>query len=78
MRETASISIARRSAAAPARDVTRGAALLELRSTTGVRVLACARGDTVLPVDPGAPLAQGDVLVAVGTREQFLKARLLG
>lgn len=50
---------------------------LELRSKTGVTVLEWARAGVVLPVDPGAPLCSGDVLAAVGTREQFLKARLL-
>jgi CBS domain-containing protein len=33
--------------------------------------------DAVLPVDPGAALREGDVLAAVGTREQFLKVWLL-
>lgn len=55
----------------------RSLAALELRSKTGLMVLEWARAGVVLPVDPGAPLAAGDVLAAVGTREQFLKARLL-
>ncbi|MBA3546984.1 MAG: chloride channel protein [Nannocystis sp.] len=55
----------------------RSLAALELRSKTGVTVLEWDRGDAVLPVDPDAALREGDVLAAVGTREQFLKARLL-
>ena len=44
---------------------------------TGVTVLEWDRGDAVLPVDPAAALREGDMLAVVGTREQFLKARLL-
>jgi len=55
----------------------RSLAALDLRGSTGVTVLEWLRGDAVLPVDPQAALREGDVLAAVGTREQFLKARLL-
>ena len=55
----------------------RSLAALELRSKTGITVLEWDRGDAVLPIDPDAALREGDVLAAVGTREQFLKARLL-
>lgn len=55
----------------------RSLAALDLRGSTGITVLEWLRGDAVLPVDPKAALREGDVLAAVGTREQFLKARLL-
>ena len=55
----------------------RSLAALDLRSKTGITVLEWDRGDAVLPVDPAAALREGDLLAAVGTREQFLKARLL-
>jgi CIC family chloride channel protein len=55
----------------------RSLAALDLRGKTGVTVLEWDRGDAVLPVDPKAALREGDVLAAVGTREQFLKVRLL-
>ena len=55
----------------------RSLAALDLRGSTGVTVLEWLRGDAVLPVDPQQALREGDVLAAVGTREQFLKARLL-
>jgi CIC family chloride channel protein len=55
----------------------RSLAALDLRGKTGVTVLEWDRGEAVLPVDPGAALREGDVLAAVGTREQFLKVRLL-
>jgi len=55
----------------------RSLAALELRSKTGITVLEWTRGEAVLPVDPNAALREGDVLAAVGTREQFLKCRLL-
>ncbi|MBK7826647.1 chloride channel protein [Nannocystis sp.] len=55
----------------------RSLAALDLRGETGVTVLEWLRGDAVLPVDPNAALREGDVLAAVGTREQFLKARRL-
>lgn len=55
----------------------RSLAALDLRGSTGITVLEWLRKDAVLPVDPRAALREGDVLAAVGTREQFLKARLL-
>lgn len=55
----------------------RSLAALELRSKTGLMVLEWDRGDAVLSIDPSAALREGDVLSAVGTREQFLKARQL-
>jgi CIC family chloride channel protein len=55
----------------------RSLAALDLRGSTGITVLEWLRGDAVLPVDPNAALREGDVLAAVGTREQFLQARRL-
>jgi chloride channel protein, CIC family len=55
----------------------RSLSALDLRGKTGITVLEWLRGDDVLAVDPTAALREGDVLAAVGTREQFLKARLL-
>ena len=55
----------------------RSLAALELRHKTGVTVLEWTRGEVVLPVDPNAALREGDVLAAVGTREQILKTRRL-
>ncbi len=55
----------------------RSLASLELRSKTGITVLEWLRQGAVLAIDPAAPLMLGDVLAAVGTREMFLKARLL-
>jgi CIC family chloride channel protein len=40
-------------------------------------VLEWARGDTVLPIDPKAPLRESDVLAVAGSREQLLHARRL-
>ncbi|MDC0715305.1 chloride channel protein [Nannocystis bainbridge] len=48
---------------------------LALRSHTGATVVELLRGEAPLPLDPNAPLQQGDVLAVVGTREQILAAR---
>jgi len=50
---------------------------LNVRGQTGVTVLEWARGDTVLPIDPKAPLHESDVLAVAGSREQLLHARRL-
>jgi CIC family chloride channel protein len=50
---------------------------LELRKSTGAAVLEWARGEVTMPVDPKAPLREGDVLAIAGTREQILRARSL-
>jgi len=55
----------------------RSLAALDLRGSTGITVLEWLRGDAVQQLDPKQALREGDVLAAVGTREQFLKARLL-
>ncbi len=52
-------------------------AQLELRNATGASVIEWARGDVTIPVDPTAPLREGDVLAIAGTREQILRARTL-
>ncbi len=55
----------------------RSLAALNLRNQTGITVLEWTRGEAVLPIDPSAALREGDTLAAVGTREQFLRARSL-
>jgi CIC family chloride channel protein len=55
----------------------RSLADLAVRNQTGVTVLEWARGEQVMPVDPRAPLREGDVLAVAGTREQLLQARRL-
>lgn len=55
----------------------RSLADLELRTRTGALALEWIRGDNALPLDPRAPLREGDVLAVVGTREQILAARRL-
>jgi CIC family chloride channel protein len=50
---------------------------LSLRSRTGTTVLEWLRGDSPLPIDPTAPMCEGDILAVVGTREQILAARKL-
>lgn len=55
----------------------RSLADLSLRSRTGTTVLEWLRGDSPLPIDPAAPMREGDVLAVFGTREQILAARKL-
>ncbi|MBL9105162.1 MAG: chloride channel protein [Myxococcales bacterium] len=55
----------------------RSLADLAVRNQTGVTVLEWARGEQVMPVDPRAPLREGDILAVAGTREQLLQARRL-
>lgn len=55
----------------------RSLAELELRQRTGTTVLEWCRGEDTLPVDPRAPLREGDLLAIAGTREQILRARTL-
>lgn len=50
---------------------------LELRKITGAAVIEWTRGDVTMPIDPKAPLREGDVLAMAGTREQILRARAL-
>jgi len=50
---------------------------LQLRGKTGVVVLEWRRGDALLPIDPSAPLREGDLVAISGTREQILRARAL-
>lgn len=50
---------------------------LNLRERTGVVVLEWSRGDHLLPLDPSAPLHEGDVLAVAGSRAQILAAREL-
>jgi chloride channel protein, CIC family len=55
----------------------RSLAELDLRGRTAVTVLEWVRGEITLPVDPRAPLREGDVLALAGTREQILRTRAL-
>jgi CIC family chloride channel protein len=55
----------------------RSLAQLDLRGRTGVTVLEWCRGEHTMPVDPRAPLREGDVIAVAGTREQILTARML-
>ncbi|MBC8068636.1 MAG: chloride channel protein [Deltaproteobacteria bacterium] len=55
----------------------RSLAELDLRGRTKVTVLEWVRGEVNLPVDPGAPLREGDQIALAGTREQILRARAL-
>jgi chloride channel protein, CIC family len=48
---------------------------LQLRNRTGCMALEWCRGDVVLPIDPRAPLREGDIVALAGTREQLLAAR---
>lgn len=50
---------------------------LDLRGRTGVQVLEWGRGDRLLPLDPGAPLKEGDVVAVAGNRSELLSAREL-
>jgi CIC family chloride channel protein len=53
----------------------RSLADLELRQRTGVTVIEWIRGEVTLPIDPRAPLREGDQIALTGTREQILRAR---
>lgn len=55
----------------------RSLADLNVRGQTGVTVLEWARGESVLPIDPKAPLREADILAVAGSREQILQARRL-
>lgn len=55
----------------------RSLADLNVRGQTGVTVLEWARGESVLPIDPRAPLREADILAVAGSREQILQARRL-
>lgn len=50
---------------------------LDLRGRTGVQVLEWGRDDRLMPVDPDAPLREGDVLALAGRRDQILGVREL-
>jgi CIC family chloride channel protein len=51
---------------------------LDLRGRVNVQVLEWRRDDQLLPIDPRAPLREGDVLALAGNREDLLAARWLG
>ena len=51
---------------------------LDLRGRTGVQVLEWSRGERILPLDPRAPLREGDVVALAGRRAELLAARELG
>lgn len=51
---------------------------LDLRGRTGVQVLEWSRGEGILPLDPRAPLREGDVVALAGRRAELLAARELG
>lgn len=48
---------------------------LDLRGRTGVTVIEWCRGEETMPIEPRAPLREGDVLALAGTREQILRTR---
>jgi CIC family chloride channel protein len=48
---------------------------LDLRGTVSVQVLEWRRDDELLPLDPRAPLREGDVLALAGSRDALLAAR---
>ena len=50
---------------------------LDLRGRSGVQVLEWGRGERLMPVDPDAPLREGDVLALAGSRAQILEVREL-
>ncbi len=50
---------------------------LDLRRRCGAFALEWRRGATLLEIDPGALLREGDILALVGRREAILKARTL-
>jgi len=56
----------------------RSLADLDLRGRTGVQVLEWTRGDRLMPLDPRAPLREGDVVALAGRRTEILTARELG
>ncbi len=55
----------------------RSLAELDLRGRTGVQVLEWSRGDALMPIDPRAPLREGDLVALAGSRTQVLAAREL-
>lgn len=55
----------------------RSLAELDLRGRTGVQVLEWSRGDGLMPLDPRAPLREGDVVALAGRRNEVLAAREL-
>lgn len=50
---------------------------LDLRGRTGVQVLEWTRGESLMPLDPQAPLREGDVVALAGRRAELLAAREL-
>jgi CIC family chloride channel protein len=55
----------------------RSLAELDLRGRTGVQVLEWSRSDKLMPLDPRAPLREGDVVALAGRRADILVAREL-
>lgn len=50
---------------------------IDLRGRTGVQVLEWTRNDALMPLDPRAPLREGDVVALAGRRSELLAARAL-
>jgi CIC family chloride channel protein len=50
---------------------------VDLRERTGCVVMEWVRGEATLPIDPRAPLREGDMLAIIGSRAQLRAARRL-